>query len=247
MGDLAAYEVEGHAGRERRILDHMSLVRSIAHGIAATVPRSVESADLVGAGMVGLIRAVDSFDNGRDTSFESFARRHVRGAILDYLRAQDPLPYSTRSRIRRVERSIARLQQELHHTPDAYEIAADLGCAAEEVLDLFEIAARTTLYSLEELVERVDAVPECTDGAFADPGAGIEDDELQRLVVGWLGLLPRTERLVLTLYYHERLKMKEIGAVLGVTESRVSQIHAAAVASLRVRVRAALEPARPAP
>lgn len=242
MVDTTGYEVEAQARRERRILEHMGLVKKIAHAIAATVPRHVEPADLVSAGVVGLIHAVDGFDTGRGTSFEPFAKQHIRGAIKDHLRALDPLPYTTRVKLRRIETATAALQQRLQRAPEYGEIAAETGCTVAEVSDLLDLAARSTLFSVEELLERADGMPEKPDDGAADPLQRVEQQELQALVVEWIEALPREQRLVLTLYYHEHLKLREIGAVLGVTESRVSQIRTATLAALRARLRSALEP-----
>ncbi len=231
-----AYDAALRADREQTILQHMPLVKRIAHGVAAAVPRHVDAADLVSAGMLGLIRAVDAFDPGRGTRFESFASQYVRGAVYDHLRAQDPLPYSTRVKVRRVERTAASLSQTLKRTPTPVEIAAEIGSTPEDVVDLLDTAARVPLYSIEELLERSDSLPEEIDESKLDPLGEVEQREVEALVMRWIEELPRNERLVLALYYHEQLKMKEIGAVLGVTESRVSQIRTAAVAALRARL-----------
>lgn len=238
--DTTVYQIEARAVRERRILEHMGLVKKIAHAIAASVPRHVDPRDLVSAGVVGLIHAVDGFDGARGTSFEWYAKQYIRGAIKDHLRAQDPLPYSTRVKLRRIDSTVAHLQQQLHRMPEMAEIAAETGCAVAEVSDLLDLASRAALFSVEELLERAEGMPEKPDHFTADPLAQVEHRELQELVVAWIESLPPEQRLVLTLYYYERLKMREIGAVLGVTESRVSQIHSATVAALRVRLRAAI-------
>lgn len=240
MVDTTAYQVDARATRERMILEHMGLVKRIAHAIAASVPRHVDVADLVSAGVVGLIHAVDGFDPLRGTNFEAFAKQHIRGSIKDHLRALDPLPYSTRVKLRRLDSTVAGLQQRLQRMPETSEIAAEAGCTVADVSDLLDLASRTVLFSVEELLERSDALPEKADDGLADPLARVEQQELQDLVVRWIETLPREQRLVLALYYHEHLKMREIGAVLGVTESRVSQIHSATVAALRARLRAAV-------
>src|SRR5205085_2239337 len=120
------------------------------------------------------------------------------------------------------------------------EVAAEIGSTAEDVTDLLYTAARVPLYSIEELLERNDSLPEEMDESKLDPLGAVEQREIEELVVRWIEELPRNERLVLALYYHEQLKMKEIGAVLGVTESRVSQIRTAALAALRARLRVML-------
>ncbi len=238
--DTAAYQADVRATRERSILEHMGLVKRIAHAIAASVPRHVDASDLVSAGVVGLIHAVDGFDHSRGTCFEGFAKQYIRGAIKDHLRSLDPLPYSTRVKLRRIDAKTADLQQRLGRLPETAEIASEAGYSVAEVGELLDLASRSTLYSVEELLERTDGMPEKPDAGQADPLAQVEHHELQELVVRWIETLPREQRLVLTLYYYERLKMREIGAVLGVTESRISQIHSATVAALRARLRAAV-------
>jgi RNA polymerase sigma factor FliA len=238
--DLGAYEGVRHAQREQQILDHMPLVKRIAHWFAAKVPRSVEPADLVSAGTMGLIRAVDSFQPERGVNFETFAARHIRGAVLDHLRAQDPLSYSTRVKVRNLDRAVAGLQQSLQREPTLAEVAAAAGCEVEEASTLMATASGATLYSLDELLEQGHAMAEPPEAA-PDALARLERHELREILGQLIGALPRTDRIVLALYYHEGLRMREIGTVLGVTESRVSQLHARAVAALRGRLREILE------
>jgi len=238
--DLNTYDGLRHAERERQILAHVPLVKRIAHWFAAKVPRSVDPADLVSAGMMGLIRAVDSFQVEHGADFEAFASRHIRGAVLDHLRAQDPLPYSTRVKVRRLDRAVAGLQQSLQREPTLAEVAAAAGCEIEEAYKLMATASGATLYSVEELLEHGQELAERAE-AGPDALARLERHELRDLVSRLLGELPHTDRIVLALYYYEGLRMKEIGTVLGVTESRVSQLHARAVAALRGRLRAILE------
>jgi RNA polymerase sigma factor for flagellar operon FliA len=225
------------AAREQRILDGMPLVKRIAHWFAATVPRSVDAADLVSAGTLGLIRAVDAFDPQRGVAFDVFAARCIRGAVLDHLRAQDPLPYSTRVKVRRLQESLAALQNTLQRTPSLSELAEAVGCTEQEVSSLQAEASGASFDSIEV---RMDDGDDVRDDAAPDVLAGIESRQLQEVLVRLIEALPPMERLILTLYYYEGLKMREIGAVLKITESRVSQLHTSAVTSLRADLKETL-------
>lgn len=239
--ESSGYEAAVRGAREQRILEAMPLVRRIAHWFAAGVPRSVDPADLVSAGVVGLIRAVDLFEPERGASFETFASRHIRGAVLDHLRALDPLPYSTRVKVRRLDQAYLTLQRSLQRTPHLSELAAAAGCTEEEVSELMARASSATLYSLDALAEGGDELPAVCCDAAPDALTRLESGELQEILTRLITALPRPDRMVLSLYYYEGLKMKEIGMVLDVTESRVSQIHARAVTVLRAQVREILE------
>jgi len=234
---IGAYESTEQAAREQRILNHLPLVRQIARALWARVPNTVDSADLVSAGTLGLIRAVDGFDPDRGVVFEAFARRCIRGAILDYLRTQDPLPYSTRVKLRQIEKSMVVLQRSLKRMPTEEEIARASGFAPEEVSGLLAQASSLALYSLDEGQDLDVLVDDSGGEGGFDVLTAIERREMREILADRIRQLPRSERLVLSLYYYEGLKMKEIGNLLNVTESRVSQIHARAVTMLRAHVR----------
>lgn len=228
------------AEREERILAQMPLVKRIAHALGARLPRRVELADVVSAGTVGLIRAVDRFDESRGLSLETYAGRCIRQSILDFLRSLDPLPYSTRVKIRRVEESTGRLQGTLGRTPTEDEIGDDLGMGGGEVSNLMAQATSLALFSLNERGEgRVDGGMES--GEVDTVLDVIERQQVRDILVRRIRELPRTERAVLMLYYYEGLKMKEIGELFGITESRVSQIHGKALTVLRSHLRRVLE------
>ncbi len=231
------------AEREERILAQMPLVKRIAHALGARLPRRVDLADVVSAGTLGLIRAVDRFDESRGLSLETYAGRCIRQAILDFLRSLDPLPYSTRVKIRRVEESTGRLQGSLGRTPTDDEIGDDLGIDAVEVSNLMAQATSLALFSLNENGEgHAEAGGDTTE---ADTVLDvIERQEIRDILVGRIRDLPRTERVVLMLYYYEGLKMKEIGELLGISESRISQIHGKALTVLRAHLRGILESLR---
>jgi RNA polymerase sigma factor for flagellar operon FliA len=236
---IDAYSAAALAVREQRIVDHLPLVRRIAGAFSSRVPRTVDSGDLVSAGTLGLIRAVDGFDPDRGAPFETYAKQCIRGAILDHLRAQDPLPYSTRVKIRQVETAMLNLQKTLRRMPDDDEVAHEVGFSVSQVSNLMAQGSSLALYSLDEFRDQEDA-PVC-DATSPDALASIERREMKQILSRLIRHLPRSERLALSLYYYEGLKMKEISSLMNITESRVSQIHARAVTILRAQLREMLE------
>ncbi|MFH1278432.1 MAG: FliA/WhiG family RNA polymerase sigma factor [Candidatus Eisenbacteria bacterium] len=234
------YVQVAQAEREQRILSHLPLVRRIAHALGARLPRRIDLADVVSAGTVGLIRAVDRFDESRGLPLETYAGRCIRQSILGFLRSLDPLPYSTRVKIRRLEASAGRLQGALGRMPTDEEIGEEIGMDAAEVSNLMAQATSLALFSWSENGDRR---PEKTgDGGESDTVLDvIERQEIRDILASRVRDLPRTERTVLMLYYYEGLKMKEIGELFGVTESRISQIHGKALTVLRAHLRRILE------
>ena len=230
--------------RERVIHEHVDLVKYEVDRVAATLPNQVDREDLVSAGIIGLIKAVDRFDPTRGASFATYATTIMRGAIMDELRAMDWAPRGLR--YRRLEESIARLRQELGRQPQESEIAQDLGMTLDEYKRLLKDATTTAIVSLEGLVETTgDArIPSTDDAATArtewNPAAVVDNAELRRLLAEVVVELSEREQMVISLYYDEELTLQEIGAVLGVTESRVCQIHTQAIARLRASLFARL-------
>ena len=229
------------ADREQRILDHLPMVKSIARSFSSRLPRRVESADLVSAGTLGLIRAVDRYDPDRGVALKAFASRCVRESILDYLRAQDPLPYSTRFKIRKIEDSMLEIERKINGMPSIEQVAEKIGYSVDEVSNLMAQASSLAIYSLSDGQDTP---------AFDGNGNGeetkdilsvIERQEMKDILAKRIKDLPRAERMVLMFYYFENLKMKEIGDLLNITESRVSQIHAKAVTILRAHMRSMVE------
>jgi RNA polymerase sigma factor for flagellar operon FliA len=227
--------------RDKTIEDHMWLVRCIAKSIADCLPRQVDLDDLVGAGAVGLIRAVDEFDPSRGAKLETYARYRIKGSILDELRKQDTLPYSTRTRLRSLERAIRTLERRLGRYPTDQEIVREAGISEEEMSRLLALATAIDLYSLDDILENDDEdlkpTPDHPAAHAEDPLSRLEREEATAVMVEALRSLPRMERTVLGLYYYEGLRMKEIGEVLGVSESRVSQVHSKAILLLRAKLR----------
>lgn len=220
--------------RDWLVVHYASLVKFVAGRLAAGLPRSVDTGDLVSAGVLGLMSAIDRFDPSQGFKFETYAVPRIRGAILDSLRALDWVPRRVRSRSRQVQEAIAVLEGELGRTPTDEEIAAKLGVAIDEFNDWLAEIAAGSVGPLDHVA--VDAAPH--GDAHAQPGIALEEEELKAAMRREIANLPERERGVLVLYYDEGLTLGEIGEVLNVSESRVSQIHTKAVLQLRSRLSA---------
>ena len=234
--------VPNTAERDRLLLEHLPTVRYIARRIHERLPQHVEMDDLISAGVVGLIDAFGKFDHTKKVQFKSYAQFRIRGAILDSLRTLDWSPRELRRKGRAVEEAIRASTQKLGRAPQEQEIAAEMGVALDEFQQLLGELKGLEIGSLH--VERTE---DSGDEELAYLPSDPEEDPLFRCLKGELRTrladaiddLPEKERMVLTLYYFEELTMKEIGLTLGVVESRVSQIHSAAVVRLRVALGAA--------
>jgi RNA polymerase sigma factor for flagellar operon FliA len=214
--------------RDRLILDHLPLLQHIVGRMSYDVPGRVQRDDLFSWGMRGLIEAADSYDPSRGLKFSTHAFPRVRGAILDELRRLDFLPRGRRDRLREIERVVAEMEQEEGAPPSPEEIAARLGIGVEEVDETLHSARVARWASLDggpsdELGSLL------SDPRSEDPVGSAEWNEMKTLLVSAMQGLPEPEKTVITLYYGEELLLKEIGEVLGVTESRVSQIHSRAL------------------
>jgi RNA polymerase sigma factor for flagellar operon FliA len=222
-----------------RIIEHYSpLVKFVAGRVGAGLPSSVDPGDLVSAGIFGLIDAVERFDPERGVKFETFAVPRIRGAVFDGLRSLDWVPRSVRSRAREVESAFSELEARFGRAPTDEEIAAHLKISSTEFQKWLVAIASTTVGPLDRALV-AGAEPRSLAGDTPDsPSAIVEESEVRRLVRQEVRRLPEREKLVMSLYYDEGLTLAEIGSVLGVTESRVSQIHTKAVLHLRARLAA---------
>lgn len=226
--------------RETLIEEHVSLVKYLAARVSAKLPPSIEVDDLVGAGMLGLIDAAEKFDPSRGIRFRTYAERRIRGAILDHLRSLDWAPRSLRRRAREIETAQTRLERDRGRAVDGAELAEFLDMNLDEFQSLVNEINSVQFASLHAGVEAdadansgndpIQAIP---DSAELSPFALFAREELRECLGAAVSQLPEKERLVISLYYVEELTMKEIGSVLGVNESRVSQIHSKAVGRLR--------------
>lgn len=224
--------------RDRIIVHYSPLVKFVAGRIGAGLPNSVDPGDLVGAGVFGLMDAVERFDPARGVKFETFAVPRIRGAVFDGLRSLDWVPRSVRSRAREVENAFQRLEGELGRAPSDDELAAHLKLSDADLQKWLASIASTTVGPLDRALV-AGSEPRALTGDVPDsPSALVEENEVKRLVRVELRRLPEREKLVLSLYYDEGLTLAEIGTILGVTESRVSQIHTKAVLHLRSRLAA---------
>ncbi len=235
----------GRDARERLILHYSPLVKFVAGRVAAGLPQNIEQADLVSYGIFGLIDAIDKFDPARGFKFETYAISRIKGAIIDELRSIDWVPRSVRSKARSIERAYSKLENELLRTPQEGEVAAELGVTEGELAQTLSQISFVGLVALDELLSAGDrgggtTVGDTVADRVNDPVAAFEVDEMKHVLADAINRMPDRERLVLTLYYYEGLTLAEIGEVLGVTESRVCQIHTKAILQLRSRL---VEPA----
>ena len=230
--------------REGLILNFSPLVKFVAGRVGVGLPRNVEQSDLISYGMFGLIDAIDKFEPERGIKFETYAVNRIKGAILDELRALDWVPRSVRSRAREIQRSLDELEHRLKRTATEDELAEHMGIPLDTLQNHLGEISGLGFVALDELIdpsERGSATlgDLLSDPKGIDPGSSFEQQENRFVLTDAINRLPERERLVVTLYYYEGLTLAEIGDVLGVTESRICQIHTKSVMSLRNRM---LEP-----
>jgi RNA polymerase sigma factor for flagellar operon FliA len=245
-------ESGGREQRDQLILHYSPLVKYVAGRVAVGLPQNVEQADLVSYGIFGLIDAIEKFDPARGYKFETYAIARIKGAILDELRSIDWVPRSVRAKARELERAIGKLEAGLHRSPSDDELADELGLSEVQLQNTLSQISFVGLVALDEMLSvGGDRGENLTLGdTIADSGAGpvglYEVEEMRHILAQAINRMPEREKIVLTLYYYEGLTLAEIGQVLGVTESRVCQIHTKSILQLRARMRAAdREPAAP--
>jgi RNA polymerase sigma factor for flagellar operon FliA len=229
--------------RDRLILTYAPLVKFVAGRLGSGLPAHVDEADLTSYGLLGLIGAIERFDPEREIKFETFAIARIRGAIIDELRSLDWVPRSVRSRARDIERAIAELESRLHRAPTDEEISAKLGITTEELDDSLTDISRSSIAALDELWtissgggDTFALIDTLEDTSGPQPAEALDQTELREQLGEAIARLPEREKLVITLYYYEELTLREIGEVLGVTESRVSQLHTKAILRLKARL-----------
>jgi len=226
--------------RDRLVLHYAPLVKYVAGRVGTGLPAHVEVADLIQSGIFGLVDAIEKFEPERGLKFETYAMQRIRGAILDDLRAQDWVPRSVRGRAREVERALERLGAQLRRTPTDAELADELGLSLHELRDIYAQLQLTSVVALDELAAAgrgpTPLADILEDQEALDPVALLVDQDNRRQLAQAIAHLAERDRVVVTLYYFENLTLAEIGRVLGVTESRVCQLHTRAVLRLRAKL-----------
>jgi RNA polymerase sigma factor FliA len=231
--------------RDQLILHYSPLVKYVAGRVAVGLPQNVEQSDLVSYGIFGLIDAIEKFDPARGYKFETYAIARIKGSILDELRSIDWVPRSVRAKAREIERAIAKLEGDLHRSPSDDELAGELGIDEQQLQQTLSRISFVGLVALDEMLsvggERGESIT--LGDTIADGGEGpvalYEVEEMRHILAQAINRMPEREKIVLTLYYYEGLTLAEIGQVLGVTESRVCQIHTKAILQMRSRLLAA--------
>ena len=249
MHDLASqqkvYEpqVPSSPERDELILEHLPQIKYIAQRISAKLPSHVELNDLVSAGILGLLDAIEKFDPNRGVKFKTYAELRIKGAILDSLRNLDWAPRSLRKKSKDLERVYRELEQRLGRPATDKEVCESMEISLEEFYELVDQIKGLNLGSFQELASQEDdknsepLVKYIPDAPQMDPFFLFHKSEIQNILSGAVDALPKKERLVVSLYYFDELTMKEIGKVLGVNESRVSQLHTKAMLRLRTKLR----------
>ena len=232
------YNAAGQITQDHLVQRFAPLVKRIAYHLMARLPSSVQVDDLIQNGMIGLLDAINRFEAGMGAQFETYAAQRVRGAMLDGLRENDWLPRSLRRDFRRIEVAIAQLEQEYGRAPSEQELASAMGLALPEYQKMLQDARGHQLLSFEDLVEAGDddyLERHLSDDSH-EPLQLLEERSLKQMLVNGIEALPEREKLMMALYYEQDLNLREIGEVMGVTESRVCQLHSQAVARLRARI-----------
>jgi RNA polymerase sigma factor for flagellar operon FliA len=229
--------------REAVIKEYAPMVKYVANRIAMRLPPHVEVDDLISVGVLGLIDAIDKYDSTRGAKFKTYAEFRVRGAILDELRSMDWVPRSVRQKASSMDGVVQKLQNKLGRRPEDDEIAEEMGVSLDELFTTLNETKSMPILSLEDLgiakeSGEQQSLLDCLAGKNdADPQTYLRLVELKEIIAKAIDTLPEKERLMISLYYYEELTMKEIGGVLGITESRVSQIHSKAVFRLRNKLK----------
>lgn len=226
--------------RERLILHYAPLVGMVAGRVGAGLPSSVEHSDLVSYGMIGLIDALTKFEPDRAIKFETYASARIRGHIIDELRAIDWIPRSVRTKARAVDRAYHELESTLHRPPTEAEVAERLSIPVSELRSTFTQLSTVNVAALDELLgaggergESLSLLDTLEDPDAEDPAGTLEAQDMKMVLARAIERLGEREKLLLVLYYYEGMTLAEIGRVLGVTESRISQMHSAAMVRLR--------------
>jgi RNA polymerase sigma factor FliA len=237
------------AARDQLILNYSPLVKYVAGRVAIGLPANIEQADLISYGIFGLIDAIEKYQIDRGIKFETYAISRIRGAIIDELRAIDWVPRSVRFKAREVEKAYTSLENKLKRPPSDAEIAEEMNVTKDELGRIYTQLSTVSMVALDELMsvdgergDRLSLVETLEDTKTTGPVDALEAEEMKDILAGAISRLPEREKIVVTLYYYENLTLAEIGQVLGVTESRVCQLHTKAVLGLRGKIADATSP-----
>jgi len=229
--------------RERLVLAYSPLVKYVAGRMSSGLPAHVEEADLISYGLLGLISAIERFEPAREIRFETFAITRIKGSIIDELRSLDWVPRSVRAKAREIERANAKLEHKLHRAPTDHEMADELETSVEGFHEALVRISNSSVVALDELWavsdssgDQVSLLNTIPDESAVDPAHEMDLTDMKDRLADSIARLPEREKLVVALYYYENLTLREIGEVLGVTESRVSQLHTKAVLRLKSRL-----------
>jgi RNA polymerase sigma factor for flagellar operon FliA len=228
--------------KDEIIVEYAPLIKYIAQKIASRLPANIELDDLISCGVIGLMDAIDKFDPTRDNKFKTYAEFRIRGSILDELRAQDWVPRSVREKAKMIERAYAKLEGELGRPATDEEMCAELDVTQDEFYSLLNKAKSVSLLNIDDSASFNRGDKKLLMGLLehrrsSNPFAAVNYKRCQDIIKDGIKSLPEKQRLVLSLYYYEDLNLKEIGQVLDVTESRVSQLHTQAILKLRAKLK----------
>ena len=238
------YKADGSTGaRDQLILHYSPLVKYVAGRVGVGLPSNIEQADLMSYGIFGLIDAIDKYDRTKNVKFETYAISRIRGAIIDELRAIDWVPRSVRFKAREVEKAYAALENRLKRPPSDAEIAEEMGVSVGDLNHIYSQLSNVSLIALDEITasdgdkgDKLSLLDTLEDTKTASPMEAFESEEMRDILLQSINALPEREKRVVTFYYFNGLTLAEIGKVLGVTESRVCQIHTKAVLALKGKI-----------
>jgi RNA polymerase sigma factor FliA len=228
--------------RDQLIMDYAPLIRFVAQRIAARLPSNIDIDDLMSAGVIGLMDAIDKYDPSRDNKFKTYAEFRIRGAILDELRSQDWVPRSVRDKAKKIERTYSELEQRFGRSVSDNEVADAMAMPLNDYYEMVGKVKAVTLLSIDELTGQNQhdrkSLIECLENPSSrNPFNQLKSKGIRDMLMQNIEDLPEKQKLVLSLYYYEELNLKEIGRILDVTESRVSQLHTQAVDKLRLKLK----------
>ena len=236
------YTAKGQLDRNALIKQYQPLVRRLAHHMMAKLPPSVEVDDLIQVGLIGLADALTRYEAAQGVQFETFATQRIRGAMLDELRENDWMSRGSRKSQKDIEMAMRRVEHRLGHTPKESEIAAELGLSLVDYQTLLGKVRGTQLVYLEDMSRHGEDDDTYLDRHVADSDADplnmLRDQKLREALVAAIKLLPEREQYIMSMYYEQDMNLKEIAAVLDVTESRICQLHSQSIARLRAKMRA---------